>query len=422
MGDRKVMDAKAVRGVNAMTAAWSRAAVKDEGTVFAAAGVWPLLALLAGAAGGPARAELERALGTGADGATTLGREVIEALAGLEGVDAATGLWTRQELPVRPEWEAELPPGVRGTLTGDTARDRKELDAWASRRTGGEIGQMPVPLTPDTLLVLAGALMVKTTWVQPFKEGWMRPSSGPWAERQLAGLTRTTTDLDGTLRVVPDTPAGPLTLSGVSGDNGLDVHLVLGAEDVPGGEVLEAGIAALGGGYEGLPGSALPLGEAGPGVKVMEVTSWDPTPSLVLNTPQFTVRARHDLLRHADLFGLRTAQDDSRGHFPGISPTPLAVSSGQQTITAAFSPEGFFAAAVTAFSMGVGSAPPAEKAKLVSVRYERPFGFLAVHRATGLVLTAGWVTEPEREPEPQHGANRPWGLPARGPRLPGHPG
>ena len=185
------------------------------------------------------------------------------------------------------------------------------------------------------------------------------------------------------------------------------MHLVLGADGVPGGRVLEAGIGAVAGEYPGWGGSALRLGEAGPGVTVMEATSWDTTPSLVLTTPQFTVTARHDLLRHAELFGLRTAQDDSRGHFPGISPSPLALSSGQQSMTASFSAEGFWAAAVTAFAIAPGGGPPQQRARLVQVTYDRPFGFLAVHRATGLVLTAGWVTEPEA------GADSPWGLPGR---------
>ncbi|WP_055557426.1 serpin family protein [Streptomyces sp. NBRC 110028] len=392
-------DATAVGAVNALTGRWARAAVSGaESTVLTGAGAWPLLALLAGAAGGPARGELEDALGVGAGGAagaTALGREAVEAMAAMDGVAAATGLWTRHDLPVRPEWEAELPRGVRGVLSGDTERDGKELDAWASRCTDGAIDRMPVPLTPVTQLVLAGALTVRTAWQQPFQPGFLRPGHGPWRDRSLAGLTRKTGDLDGVLRVVPDTPAGPLTLSGVAGGNGIDVHLVLGAEDVPGGRVLEAGIGAVAGEYSGRGGSALAWGEAGPGVTVMEAVSWDATPSLVLTTPQFTVTARHDLLRHAELFGLRTAQDTSRGHFPGISPSPLALSSGQQSMTASFSAEGFWAAAVTAFAMAPGSAPPQRKARLVKVVYDRPFGFLAVHRATGLVLTAGWVTEPE---------------------------
>ncbi|MBL1096421.1 serpin family protein [Streptomyces coffeae] len=409
-----MLDTTTVGAVNPLTARWARLAVGDEGTVFTGAGVWTLLALLAGGSGGPARTELEGALGVSADGATALGRELVGALAAMDGVDAATGLWTKQDLAIKPEWEADLPPGVRGTLTGDSERDRKELDAWASGQTRGEIARMPVPVTSRTLLVLAGALLLKTTWVEPFRVGWMCPSCGPWAERSLAGLTRRTTDLDGTLKVVPDTPAGPLTFSGVAGDNGLDVHLVLGGEDVSGGEVLEAGITAVG--RPGLSGSQLPLGDAGPGVRVREITGMDPTSFLVLDVPQFTVRAEHDLMDNAELFGLRSARDDSRGHFPGISDLPLAVSSGGQSMTASFSREGFFAAAVTAFSLDVGGVPQrTRKAKLLSVDYDRPFGFLAVHRATGLVLAAGWVTEPEEGADSMFAPRRP-GRPRPRPR------
>jgi hypothetical protein len=31
--------------------------------------------------------------------------------------------------------------------------------------------------------------------------------------------------------------------------------------------------------------------------------------------------------------------------------------------------------------------------------FDRPFGFLAVHRETSLVLTAGWVADPKPFPE-----------------------
>jgi hypothetical protein len=32
----------------------------------------------------------------------------------------------------------------------------------------------------------------------------------------------------------------------------------------------------------------------------------------------------------------------------------------------------------------------------VTVVFDQPFGFLAVHRPTGLVLIAGWVAQAER--------------------------
>src|SRR4051794_18229378 len=125
-------DATAAAGaVNALTGRWARAAVSGaESTVLTGAGAWPLLALLAGAAGGPARGEVEGALGVGGGGARARGRGVVRAMDGRDGVTAATGRWTRHALPVRAEWEAELPQGVRGVLTGDSERDGKELDAW----------------------------------------------------------------------------------------------------------------------------------------------------------------------------------------------------------------------------------------------------------------------------------------------------
>jgi hypothetical protein len=39
--------------------------------------------------------------------------------------------------------------------------------------------------------------------------------------------------------------------------------------------------------------------------------------------------------------------------------------------------------------------PPITRQLRVTVRFDRPFGFLAVDRPTGLVLLAGWVDDPE---------------------------
>ncbi|MFB0632914.1 hypothetical protein [Streptomyces sp. AB3(2024)] len=92
-----------VRAVNRLTARWAAAAPAAEaGTVFTAAGLWPLLALLAGGAAGPARTELAEALGIPAEDATPAAREVMAALGGVRGLRSATGLWTREDLPLEP--------------------------------------------------------------------------------------------------------------------------------------------------------------------------------------------------------------------------------------------------------------------------------------------------------------------------------
>jgi hypothetical protein len=69
-----------------------------------------------------------------------------------------------------------------------------------------------------------------------------------------------------------------------------------------------------------------------------------------------------------------------------------------QAAMATFTADGFKAAAITALAMAAGSMLAHERRsrKLrVQVTFDRPFGFVAVHRPTGLILVAGWVAEPE---------------------------
>ncbi|KIZ15110.1 serpin family protein [Streptomyces natalensis] len=384
--------ATTVRAVNDLTARWAHRTVGERGTALTATGLWPLLALLATPAAGPAREELAAATGTDAGDAVREGAGLLTALAATDGVDAALGLWTRRALTLRPDWVAALPPAVHGELTGDAPTDRKALNAWVRRHTDGLIERMPVAADPATLLVLASALLVRTTWREPFRDVPLRPAEGPWAGREMTGLRRSGGDPE-EIRV-HRTPAGELTVAQVAGDNALDVQLLLGPSRMSGGEVLRHGVAALGGAYPVRSGTALSDG-AGPGVRVSTVASWDGRPQAELCCAAFTVDAEHDLLEHAGLFGLATATDASRGHFPGISDRPLAVSAARQTVTATFGALGFRAAAVTAIGMRAGSALRPEKtSQVVSATFDRPFGFLARHRESGLVLVAGWVTDP----------------------------
>ncbi|MCX5560470.1 serpin family protein [Streptomyces sp. NBC_00038] len=386
-----------IRAVNGLTARWAGQA--SGGTVFSAAGVWPLLAFLADGAGGAARAELAEAVGLPAGEAAGAGRELLGALGGMRGVDAALGLWTGRTLPVREEWAAGLPADTFGVLSGDVAADKAALDAWASKRTGGLIERMPVPLDEETLLVLASALALRTEWLRPFEPEQLWPASGPWKDRRLAGLWRTTSLLD---RIgVADTPEGAVTELKVLGTTGVDIHLLLGEERMSAGQVLATGVDILERRRRAIPGDQLPYGEAGPGLDVRQVRRHRPTPpSLTVTTVAFDFSAEHDLLEQPRLFGLGTATDDSRGHFPGVSAEPLAVGSARQAATTAFNEKGFRAAAVTAIA-GIAGAAPAERpapryvTTEIDAVFDRPFGFLALHRTSRLVLAAGWVTDPK---------------------------
>lgn len=392
----RVADAT-VRAVNGMTARWAQAsAAASEDTVLSAAGVWPLLGFLADGAEGAARAELAEAVGVPAEEAAFHAREFMGALGGIRGLDSALGLWTDRKPAVREAWEAGLPAGTRGMLTGDAEADHETLDAWAVERTGGLIERMPAVLTEDTMLVLASALALRTQWLRPFEESVLRPETGPWQGRTLLGLRRRSILLD---RIgVADTPEGSVTEMKVLGTGGIDVHLLLGEERMSPGQVLGAGVDLLAGTHPVVPGPELPHGDVGPGVRVAKERCLRPRPTtLDVTTVAYEIKAEHDLLEQRGLFGLTAATDTSHGHFPGIADwPPLAVESGQQSAMAKFGALGFRAAAVTSLGLGAASLPVLRcTTTTIAARFDRPFGFLALHRTSRLVLAAGWVTNPK---------------------------
>ena len=85
--------------------------------------------------------------------------------------------------------------------------------------------------------------------------------------------------------------------------------------------------------------------------------------------------------------------------FPGISDDSLVVSAAAQDAMAEFTETGFRAAVVTAVAMRLASMRRMNEydVRRVTVTFDRPYGFLAVHRETGLVLVAGWVTAPDAD-------------------------
>ncbi|MEV7890461.1 serpin family protein [Streptomyces sp. NPDC002817] len=391
-----------IRAVNDLTARWAGAS--QGGTVFSAAGVWPLLAFLADGAGGAARSELAEAVGMPAEEAAGAARELLAAMGRMRGLDSALGLWTKRTLGLRERWEAGLPLEAHGVLTGDVGVDKGALDAWAVKRTGGLIEEMPVQVAEDTEMVLASALALRTEWLRPFWDWPLWPETGPWQGRKLAGLHRSSELLD---RVgVAATPDGHVTELKVLGDNAIDVHLLLGEERMTPGQVLGAGVDILARRCAVVSGPQLPYGEVGPGLVVERVRSATPDPPILdVTTVAFDMSAKHDLLMLHRLFGLTAARDASRGHFPDISASPLAIGSARQSAMAKFTALGFRAAAVTAIG-AVGAGVP--RLRWVTTRidatFDRPFGFLAVHRHSRLVLASGWVTDPTEYPEdPEYG-------------------
>lgn len=369
-----------VVAANGLTARWCRRAGVGD-FVVSGAGVWPLLGVLAGAAEGEAQEELVEALEVGAEQAHRAALELVGVMQGSVDLSAALGVWFADYISLHQDWVAELPEGVVERLTGQA-----QVDAWAAEHTRGLIEKFPLRITPDVAVVLATALVAKTEWRKPFTKTVLQPADGPWAGLRGRGLHRTANSLS-PLALID----GPTTVTRVvvAGKGDLDVHLLAGPGEP--GDVLAAGLDALG---DRLPvRTELPPGTTGPGVEVTEVRSSFPGERLDITLPSFEVRSRHDLCATPDLFGITAAMRKDRGHFPRISATPLFISQGAQDVLARFTPTGFEAAAVTAFGMAVAGMPPEPRHTITvaRVQFDRPFGFLAVHRDTGLAIVAGWV-------------------------------
>ncbi|MFJ9773178.1 serpin family protein [Kitasatospora sp. NPDC101157] len=399
--------AEAVRAANALGERWVWQIDPGKGTVLMPAGVWPLLGLLAPAGSSPVRSELAQALGVPVTVAAERARDLLGLLGDIPAVRSALGVWSDDRLRLSPEWLSSVPADLVGRLTGDSGRDRVLLDTWAAEQTDGQIDSMPVEVEPDTRLVLAAALTVRTEWIKPFTDygAFRQDGSDGWG-RAVHYMTRATSLLDRAALLEAST--GPVTELRVLGYGDISVHLLLGEPDAAPGDVLSAGIGVLSQRHRRTGADRLPVGVAAPGMTIEAVRRYEPEDRLHVNVPKFTVDADHDLIARRELFGLRTlaTRSETEDRLPGLSDgrPPLFLNSARQKATASFSARGFRAASMTAMGAaagGAGGSPrPPYLQRFVHLSFGRPFGFLAVHRLSGLVLAAGWVTEPDRGEDP----------------------
>lgn len=151
--------------------------------------------------------------------------------------------------------------------------------------------------------------------------------------------------------------------------------------------------------------------QPGPGVTVEVkdelIINGEPEPPFVkIMMPGFRVQAKTDL--DPAVCGLPKDNYNGISDFPGITPEPLTFAGGSQQAMAHFTGEGFTAAAYTemrlkkkrkAASMVMPQTRKTVKRVYITVEIDRPFGFLAVEKETGLLLFVGWVTEKEWEGE-----------------------
>lgn len=382
-----------------LAARWASSQPGSESFVISPVALWPLLAGLGAAAAGPAREELEEAAGLGGLEAVRVAAQVLAALAAGTATSAASAVWVAEGVRVLPGVIDDVFGGAR-VLPRDEAAVAAALDRWVAEATGGQITRYPVVVGPDDRMTVAAAATVDTRWERPFVPWGLTAAAGPWGGRSLPGLVRIAGRDTSPLQVTDGPAAGRVTLATVRGASDVDVHLAIGEPDAPGSAVVADAVAAVAGLSPAryIDTASVAAGTAAaPAVTTETRVGTRPEPGglTVLRVPKFALGQQHDLLARAGLFGLTAAVADG-DHFPGLADEPLSVAAAAQYARAEFTAEGFTAAAVTAVTARIGaSSSGSGPVESLAVVFDRPFGFVAADRRTGLALFAGWVADPD---------------------------
>lgn len=364
-----------VREINRLSDQWCQTLSPEQSSVISGLGVWVLLATLLEGADGPARTELEAATGLEQFEAAATLNDLFSLLEQLDGLRAAIAIWVHESIVLLPDFVSKF-----SKVTVDVLPESQGvLDQWAADNTDQLIEKFPAEIDEDTLVLLASALLAKGKWQSPFDE-YEGVLTASFAELDLAAVVD-----DGSTRI---------SRVRIAATNGFDVHLIAGSETDTPASVLSAGFAELRKSASVLPGSALKAGEK---VGCLEAKVGKAVASsLSVRLNQFHIESSHDLSEHFEAFGLQAASADDGDHFPGISATPLTVRNGAQAATIDFGPQGFEAAAITVMDLLLSDCceGPEEAEHLLLVSdFDRPFGFIVLHRETQLALFSGWVAE-----------------------------
>jgi hypothetical protein len=349
----------------------------DEAGPVSYAGLWLLLASLA-----PVVTEAE-------EFRNTFGLTVKEAgdhVAGLlehrhPAVAAALGAWLAQDVSLA----GDLP------VTLEKLPSQDGLDKWANDKTGGLLDTFPVQLEPETMLVLASALVLSP-----------RSSGGVSYDDEDDTLL-----LAGGLQAVVGTSFGPVAVTKPATDDGVDVVSVIAAPDVPPAQVwdaVEEVVARLDAGElrnnsfpDGMPAGEVERGHAWASHETMR-SYWGDAPEdgsevWEARLPVWSATTTHDL---TDAPGVALVAGPIQALLPEDSDVRCI-----QSATATYDEEGFSAAAVTAIDFNATGMPDQHlrTVRQVSLTFDRPHAVIAIaHGGTWdrIPLFQAWVTPEKR--------------------------
>ncbi len=365
----------AAGGAEAIRAYAARARTQlgaEQTPVISYAGLWLLLASLSANASGAAATELAEILGLPADRATQTVKDVLAQEHPV--VATALGCWVRGEfargaqLPVPP---APMP-------------DQAGLDAWAEQNTRGLIRRFPADARFAELLI-ASAVVLEPSWVRPL----------PVVDGRLELRTRTQAILD-------TRAAGRVAVAIPDSRDGIDVISVIAAPDVAPGSVwsgLDEVVARLLAGdleHGTLPSGSPDLADGHAWTLRQETVrepSWsapeDGADVWTSRLPRWSADADTDLTEAPGVAEVVQALRDA-------APALAGPAKCNQAAHAAYTENGFSAAAVTAMAVAGGLPSFVERTvRRIVVEFDRPHALVAVARGgawEGVPLVSCWVT------------------------------
>jgi len=350
----------------------------DEAGPVSYAGLWLLLASLAPVV--TEAVEFRNLFGLTA-------MEAGDAVAGLledphPTVAAAVGAWLAQDVTLA----GDLP------VTLEKLPSQDALDKWANDNTGGLLDTFPVQLEPETMLVLASALVLTPRW-----------SGGV----SYAGDEDDTLLVAGGWQAVVGTSIGPVAVTKPATDDGVDVISVIAAPDVPPAKVwdaVEEVVARLNAGElrnnsfpDDMPAGEVECGHAWASDETMR-SYWGDAPEdgsevWEARLPAWSATTTRDL---TDAPGVALVAEPIQALLPEDSDVRCI-----QSATATYDEEGFSAAAVTAIDFIATGMPEQylRTVRQVSLSFDRPHAVIAI--ASGgawdrIPLFQAWVSPKKR--------------------------
>jgi hypothetical protein len=362
-------------------------------------GAWLLLALVGTASSGPAREQVEGALGLDIETAAGIAATLLDNPH--PAVPSAAAVWSKTVTDALADWLRRLPTRVQ---TGGLPT-QQELDAWAREHTLGLIERFPVELAPDTALVAATALATKVSWQEPFEvvpAAELGPASG-WAARVEHVLASPEDGHTHQQFIAVTARAGEVVVHAAYAQDDLLVVSVAAAAEVPPVDVLAAAyeIATAIATYRpvnrrslfDLPLTDTPLWTISERpAQVQAANGREERCRAVL--PAWSARTEHDL-------GTAELGFPAAAHaLSGLLELPEYMYEAKQSAMARYGRLGFEAAAVTGFAVAAGMMASLRDGvcREAQLRFAHPYAVVAVATGgtwDGLPVFSAWITEVE---------------------------